>query len=213
MSAVYWLPAGPQAPVARVALSKIVDCFAGVLVDVERWVGQSARRCVDDCPDRDRHRLGIEVGPEIAGSLEASEQVGEDVDGPVAVATEWALGAGDRRAHDLDDGLELVGVVAHELEVGLDVGAQHRRAGCLRLDARLHVRPRASEHLADDLGDQVVLAGEVVADHTLADAEPYADARQRRVRVPDLRYRVDRSVNDLRPPGATDERATVTRSV
>jgi hypothetical protein len=33
------------------------------------------------------------------------------------------------------------------------------------------------EHLADHLGDQVVFAGEVVADHTLADAEPYRDCR------------------------------------
>ena len=65
--------------------------------------------------------------------------------------------------------------VAHELEVGLDVGAQHPRAGCLRFDAGLHVGPRLLEHLADDLGDQVVFAGEVVADHTLADAEPYRD--------------------------------------
>ena len=42
------------------------------------------------------------------------------------------------------------------------------------------------EHLADDLGDQVVFAGEVVADHTLADAEPYRDTRERGVRVPNF---------------------------
>jgi hypothetical protein len=51
-----------------------------------------------------------------------------------------------------------IGVVAHELEVGLDVGAQHLWAGCLRFDARLHVGPRLLQHLPDDLGDQVVFA-------------------------------------------------------
>src|ERR1019366_1826662 len=52
-------------------------------------------------------------------------------------------------------------------------------AGCLRFDARLHVGPGPLEHLADDLGDQVVFAGEMVGDHTLADAEPYRDTRER----------------------------------
>jgi hypothetical protein len=60
------------------------DCFAGVLVDVERWVGQPAGRRVDDRPDRDRHRIRIKVSAEIAGGLEAREQFGEDVDGAVA---------------------------------------------------------------------------------------------------------------------------------
>ncbi len=63
------------------------DCFAGVLVDVECWVGQSAGHRVDDRPDRDRHRHRIEVGSEIAGGLEAREQLGEELDGPVAGAS------------------------------------------------------------------------------------------------------------------------------
>ena len=65
------------------------------------------------------------------------------------------------------------------------------------------------EHLADDLGDQVVFAGEVVADHALADAEPYRDTRERGVRVANFGDRVDRSLDDLRPSGAAHERAVV----
>jgi hypothetical protein len=80
------------------------DCFAGVFVDVECRVGQSARRRVDDRADRDRHRRRIKVGSEIAGGLEAGEQFGEDVDACVAVAAERAFGAGDRTWLTISEG-------------------------------------------------------------------------------------------------------------
>ena len=162
-----------------------------------------------------RIAIAIELGSKSARKSPAAwkrgEQFGEDVDGPVAIPAERALGAGERRAHDLNDGAELIGVVADEFEIGLDVGAQHLRAGCLRFDAGLHVRPRLLEHLGDDLGDQVVFAGEVVADHALADAEPYRDTRERGFRVADLGDRVDRRLDDLRPPALVDKRAVGAR--
>ena len=83
----------------------------------------------------------------------------------------------------------------------------------MRLDARMHVGSGLLEHVVDDLVDQVVLAGEVVADHTLADTEPHRDTSKRGLGVANLRNRVDRRLHDLRPPGSVDERPAVTRCV
>ncbi len=87
-------------------------------------------------------------------------------------------------AYDLYEGAELIGVVAHELEVGLDVGAQHPWAGCLRFDARLHGGPRLLEHLADGLGDQVVFAGEVVTPLLMPAARTAVQTLSVRLRTP-----------------------------
>ena len=59
----------------------------------------------------------------------------------------------------------------------------------------------------DDLLDEVVLAGEVVADETPADPRSLSDAGEGRLRVARLGDRVDRRGHDLRPPGGLDERA------
>jgi hypothetical protein len=47
------------------------DHLAGVCVDVEPRVVQPDAHGIDRRPDRDRDRDGIEVGPQVAGRLEA----------------------------------------------------------------------------------------------------------------------------------------------
>ena len=80
------------------------------------------------------------------------------------------------------------------------------RSRRLREDPGNHVRPARLDDLDHDLPDEVVLAGEVVADHALADVDPLGDASDRRLSEADLGDRVDRGCDDLSAPGGLYER-------
>src|ERR1039457_2214445 len=71
--------------------------------------------------------------------------------------------------------------------------------------ARAHVGLALLEDFEHHLLDQVVLAGEVVADQAPADTQPCSNAGERRPRVADLGDRIDRCDHDLRPSGGLDE--------
>jgi hypothetical protein len=70
-----------------------------------------------------------------------------------------------------------LGVLAHEAEVGLDIGTEPAGTNWLGLDPAAPIRLALCQHFRDDLFHQIVFPSEVVQDHTIADLEPLGDAR------------------------------------
>ena len=91
----------------------------------------------------------------------------------------------------------MVAVLAHEGQVGLDVGPQLAGAGRLGIDLGLHVRHTPGHQLGDQFPDELVLAAEVVDDHALAGARGLGDTGQRGLSVPQLGDGVDGGRHDL----------------
>jgi hypothetical protein len=102
-------------------------------VDVEvRVESEPGRHRVDRRSDRHRHDPGVEVGTKLPSGLEAGEQLLQDPDGfvHVGVAVEATLPVrGNPVAADLDEGDQVVAVLAHEREARFDVGPQDAGAG------------------------------------------------------------------------------------
>lgn len=76
--------------------------------------------------------MGVEVGTKLPSGLEAGEQLLQDPDGfvHVGVAVEATLPVrGNPIAADLDEGDQVVAVLAHEREARFDVGPQDAGAG------------------------------------------------------------------------------------
>jgi hypothetical protein len=113
----------------------------------------------------------------------------------------------------LDHGDHVVAVISHECEVRFDVGQQHSRAGWLGEDPRAYERLGPFGRLVDDLLDEVVLAGEVVADQAAADPQLPGYAGEGRSRKAGLGDGVDRRGHDLHPPGGLDEGPLRARTV
>ena len=80
------------------------------------------------------------------------------------------------------------------------------RSSRLGKDTRDYVSPRGLDDLDHDLPDEVLFAREVVADHPLADTDPFGDASEGCLREADLGDRVDRRGDDLLAPSVLDER-------
>jgi hypothetical protein len=133
------------------------------------------------------------------------EELGRNVDIP-AVDALATVGRQASVPDDVDDGHHGVAVLMHEREVRLDVRAKRARPGRSGKDARDYVTPTGLDDLDHDLPDEVVLAGKVVADHALADADPLGDASEGCLRETNLGDRVDRGGNDLLAPSVLDER-------
>ena len=121
----------------RAAFLEQVRQFAAVAADVEFGiVGEPGGDRVEGGADRHRHDVRVEVGPELTGPLEVGEQLPERgdprlTDGEV-VQRAAVSAAGVER--DPDDREDMVAVLAHKGQVGLDVGPEHARAGRLRLE-------------------------------------------------------------------------------
>jgi hypothetical protein len=112
-------------------------------------------------------------------------------------------------ARDLDDRDEVIAVIAHEREARLDVGPERPRTGRLGDDPRSHVLLCLGEDLCDDRPDQILLAGEVVGDHALADPRPLGDASQRCQPITELGDRLNRRRDDLGATSLLDEGSVV----
>jgi hypothetical protein len=172
-------------------------------------VSESTRHGVDRGSDHDCHHPRVEVAAQLPGDLEAGQQFFEGlycgVHIGVAVETAPAVGT-DAVPRDLDDRRHVVAVFFHELKVRVDVGAQHVRAGRVGQDPGPHVGLALLEDFEHHLLDQVVLAGEVVADQAFADPDPRTDPGQGRAREADLGDGVDRRLDDLGVSGGLGER-------
>ena len=112
--------------------------------------------------------------------LVADEVLLEDIYSGVDVGVDVLRAVSDDPASDFYDRHHEVAVISHESKIRFDVGPQESGAGGhLVNDARLHVVQTLLDDLEDHLLDQVVLAGEVIADETLADPDALSYARQR----------------------------------
>ncbi|MFI6154988.1 hypothetical protein ACIBCA_20105 [Kitasatospora sp. NPDC051170] len=109
------------------------------------------------------------------------------------------VGGADHRAavllagvgEDVDQRPYLDGVFRDEVEVGLDVGGQHRGRFAVGPDARLHEGARPFLDGVDDGLEEVLLVGEVVGDHPHAgdpglarDLRERGEGRRKRAAAP-----------------------------
>jgi hypothetical protein len=104
-------------------------------------------------------------------------------------------------------------VLTHKREVRLDVGAKPGRSSWFGKHARQDVGPTSFDDFDHDLPDEVVLAGEVVANDALADADTGGDARQRCLGEADLGNGIDRGIDDLLATRVLDKRPPLSLGV
>lgn len=181
-----------------------------VMVDVEVGIkDKPVGHRVDSCSYRRRHHPRVEVSPELPFGLEAREFLLEKVDRNVCVPTvdsPATIGHHGSVSCDVNDGDHGIAMLSHEREIRLDVDPKPFGSGRLGKDARGYVGPSGLDDLNYDLPDEVAFAGEVVADHALADTDPLCDASKGSLRETDLGDGVDGGGDDLLAPRALNER-------
>ena len=83
---------------------------------------------------------------------------------------------------------------------------QFRRGGGRGFNLRRNLGPSRLDGVLDHLLNQLLLGGEVIGDHALADACPPGNVRQRGLGIAQRRNRLDSTLDELDSPGCFSER-------